>query len=119
MKNNCTHVSIIAFLSVLRTLHPELENKCLRGSCFKLYLLLKEIWTDAEAWYDSDHVITKIDDKFYDIRGEVVPMGHLRMKDEPRIFNNAYYWDEGAAPMKIIMNRSFTTKRKKNEYNKS
>lgn len=85
-------VSITAFLAMLRALHPELEWKCMHGSCFRLYLLLKEVWPDAEAWTNVDHVITKIDGRFYDIRGEVEPTGYLRMKDDANMFNRAYYW---------------------------
>ena len=88
--NHVPHVT--AFLAMLRNLHPELEWKCLHGSCFRLYLLLKEVWPDAEAWTNIDHVITKIDGTFYDIRGEVDPTGYLRMKDDANAFNRAYYW---------------------------
>lgn len=93
IKSTNTNLSVTSFLSALRNLHPDLEQKCLFGSCFKLYLLLHEVWPDAEAWFNEDHVITKINGIFYDIRGEVVPTNHLRMKDEPAIFNRAYYWD--------------------------
>lgn len=91
-KKRNSKTSIIAFLCLLRNLHPDLERKCLYGSCFKLYLLLREVWTDAEAWCNVDHVITKIGDAFYDIRGEVLSDGFFRMKDEPTMFNRAYHW---------------------------
>ena len=42
-----------------------------RGSCGQLYKILKEIFPDAEAYENGDHVITKIGDKFWDIKGEV------------------------------------------------
>ena len=43
------------------------------GSCFRLYLILKTIFPDANAyWSDRDgHCITEIDGKFYDIGGEI------------------------------------------------
>lgn len=41
------------------------------GSCYHFYLILKEVFPDAEPWYDEDHVVTKIGDHFYDITGEV------------------------------------------------
>jgi hypothetical protein len=84
--------AVRCFLSALRAMHPDLERQCLHGSCFRLYLLLKEAWPEAEAWYNSDHVITKIGNKFYDIRGEVAPEGHIRMKGDAGVFNRAYYW---------------------------
>ena len=41
------------------------------GSCYHFYLILKEVFPDAEPYYDNDHIVTKIDGKFYDITGEV------------------------------------------------
>lgn len=42
-----------------------------RGSCGQLYKILKEIFPDAEAYENGDHVITKIGYTFYDIHGKV------------------------------------------------
>jgi len=42
-----------------------------RGSCGQLYKILKEIFPDAIAYENGDHVITKIGNKFWDIKGEV------------------------------------------------
>ena len=40
------------------------------GNCYQFYEILKTIYVDAEAYYDGNHVWTKIDDRFYDILGE-------------------------------------------------
>jgi hypothetical protein len=40
------------------------------GNCYQFYKILKSVFKDAEAYYDGNHVWTKIDGKFYDIRGE-------------------------------------------------
>lgn len=53
------------------------------GSCYHFYLILKEIYRGAEAYYDGDHIVTKIDDKFYDITGEI--RGDLNMDKYTRI----------------------------------
>jgi len=87
-----TKTSVTAFLSMLRALHPDLEWQCLHGSCFRLYLLLKEVWPNAEPWCNIDHVITEIDGLFYDIRGEVSADGYFKMKDDALLFNRAYHW---------------------------
>ena len=42
-----------------------------KGSCYQFYLILKQVFPDAIAYYNQDHVITLIDGKFYDITGEV------------------------------------------------
>jgi len=41
------------------------------GGCFQLYKVLKELYPEAEAWYDyiDGHVYTKIGDTLYDIHG--------------------------------------------------
>lgn len=40
------------------------------GGCYQFYEILKTIIPDAEAFYDGNHVWTKINYKFYDILGE-------------------------------------------------
>lgn len=42
----------------------------LQYMCYRLYLLLKQLFPESQGWYNSDHVITEIDGKFYDIDGE-------------------------------------------------
>lgn len=83
---------IEAVLGRMRDLHPELMHKCLNGSCFKLFLLLRVIWPDAEAWYDGDHVLTLLDGQFWDVRGCVEPGRHIKMEGSD--FNSAYLWGQ-------------------------
>jgi hypothetical protein len=40
------------------------------GNCYQFYKILKSIFKESEAYYDGNHVWTKIEGKFYDIRGE-------------------------------------------------
>lgn len=42
-----------------------------KGGCFNFFLILRAVYPEAEAWYDRDHVVTKIDNKFYDINGVI------------------------------------------------
>lgn len=39
--------------------------------CYKFGVLLKMIFDNAELYYNSDHIICKIDNVFYDINGVV------------------------------------------------
>lgn len=48
------------------------------GNCYQFFEILKSIFEDAEAYYDQHHVWTKIDNKFYDIRGEN-PMKNIHL----------------------------------------
>jgi hypothetical protein len=90
---------VLAFLAALRDVHPDMARYGLNGGCFRVYLLLKQAFPGAEAWYDSDHVLTRIGDHFYDIRGQVEPVSavgaeYLRM--DRLEFNRAYGWDQPA-----------------------
>lgn len=88
--------NIHAFLSTLRDLHPDMARYGLNGGCFRVYLLLKQVYPQAEPYYNGDHVITLIDGDFYDIRGRVepatlTPSNYTRM--DSLCFNRAYGWD--------------------------
>jgi len=41
------------------------------GNCFGFYRILQAVFPEAKPYETGGHVITKIDDKYYDIRGEV------------------------------------------------
>ena len=46
--------------------NKDMEDIFLNGSCLNLYLILRNIFPEAVPYYNSDHIITKIDDRFYD-----------------------------------------------------
>lgn len=48
-----------------------------KGSCYQFYLILKEVFPQAIAWDDQNHIITEINGKYYDITGEVERTNHL------------------------------------------
>lgn len=73
MKNE-THKKVTAFLGVLRGGYPDAAIIYGWGACYGLYLLLKHLYANAEAYFDDSdksHIITKIEGRFYDISGEV------------------------------------------------
>lgn len=61
------------FLKELRDSADIQQHIFTRGSCFRLYMILKTIFPKAVAyWSDLDsHCITKIGDEFYDIGGVI------------------------------------------------
>jgi hypothetical protein len=69
------------FISVIRDSFIGSQQVYTEGSCYHFYLILKEVFPEAECWYDQDHIITKIGDKFYDITGEVRPNTNMMIKD--------------------------------------
>lgn len=44
-----------------------------RGSCYRFHLILKEVFPNAIAFYNHDHVYTLIGDTYYDITGVCYP----------------------------------------------
>jgi len=75
------HNKILDFLRELRNSHPTIREIYLKGSCYNLYIVLKTIFPQAEVYYDGDHIITLIDKRFYDIRGEVLVGDYLPFED--------------------------------------
>jgi hypothetical protein len=51
------------------------------GSCYQFYLILKFVYPQANAYYNSDHVITEIDGRYYDIKGDAKKTNHLLMSE--------------------------------------
>jgi hypothetical protein len=72
---------VLDFIKVIRESFKGSEIVYTQGSCYQFYKILKHVFPTAEAYYNSDHVLTEIDGKFYDITGEVEKTNHLRVKD--------------------------------------
>lgn len=71
------------------------EHYFTNGGCFQLYLMLKSIWHDAEAWYDAidGHVYTKISGRYYDIKGIANDTDQLeKMCDMGAVYEKAFTW---------------------------
>jgi len=68
---NNQKVNIEQFISVIRDSFVGSQQVYTEGSCYHFYLILKQIFPSAEPYFDLDHVLTKVDGKFYDITGEV------------------------------------------------
>jgi hypothetical protein len=73
------HRKILRFIKAIRESVRGAELIYTHGSCYQFYLILKSIIPEAKAYYNSDHVITKIGERFYDITGEVKCENHLLM----------------------------------------
>jgi len=84
----------LAFIENLRKGYG--VTRFMNGDCFKLYLMMKRIWPESEAWYDGieGHVYISLFGKFYDINGQhdKLPRGSYLMKTEPRIYQDAHNW---------------------------
>ena len=59
------------FIAAIRDSFIGSQHVYTEGSCYHFYLILKQVFPDAEPYFDEDHIVTKIDGKYYDITGEV------------------------------------------------
>jgi hypothetical protein len=74
-----TDDKVINFIELLKgtdlSTRELMEEMYLRGDCGRFHVILRSVFPDAKAYvFNGDyfmHVISKIDDKFYDIKGEV------------------------------------------------
>lgn len=66
-----TSPSVEEFISTIRDSFIGSQQVYTEGSCYHFYLILKKVFPNAEPFYDEDHIVTKIDDKYYDITGEI------------------------------------------------
>ena len=65
--------SILRTISTIRDSFIGSQQVYTEGSCYHFYLILKCIYPDAKAYDSVGHILTKIDNKYYDITGEVIP----------------------------------------------
>ena len=69
------------------------------GGCFQLYRVLKELYPEAEAWYDyvDGHVYTRIGDTLYDIGGAYHCEGESQtltpLSKDIKVYADAHEWD--------------------------
>lgn len=64
------HDQVVEFLRLLRESHSMMSSIFTKGSCWNLVGILSYLW-GGEAYTNEDHFIIKINDRFYDIDGQV------------------------------------------------
>lgn len=72
------HNKIVEFIRTIRESFGGSIAVYTMGNCYQFFEILKQVYPDAEAFYDGNHVWTKIDDKYYDIRGEANTTFHIK-----------------------------------------
>lgn len=79
-------IKIKNFLNELRDSSDDMYETFTEGSCFRLCLILKTIFTNTiPYWSEIDgHAISKIDKKYYDIGGEL-KKEYVKLKEYKRI----------------------------------
>lgn len=74
--------SILELIRSIRESFPQAAHVYTHGGCYRFFLILKQVYPEADAYYDSNHVITRIGDRYYDITGEVQPKRHHTLLSE-------------------------------------
>lgn len=69
--NQNTHIHVLSFLAILRGAHPDMAYIYTHGSCYRLFLLLRNAFEAVVPYHSLDHVVSLIEGRFYDITGEV------------------------------------------------
>jgi len=77
-----TEDRVLYFITSIRKRLGENWSHYLKGGCYDLYFKLLGKFPNAQAYYDSNHIITKIEDKYYDITGKVKKGNHLPVDGE-------------------------------------
>jgi len=62
---------ILEFIKTIRESFGASVAVYTHGNCYQFYEILKCVYPEAVAYYDGNHVFTKIGDNFYDIRGKL------------------------------------------------
>lgn len=66
------HEDIISYIKILRESFDGAEIAYKNGSCYKFYEILKHTFPESKPFYTGvHHVVTKINERYYDISGEV------------------------------------------------
>ena len=65
----------ITLINELRETDRYIQSIFMRGGCYKFHLFLKVIFPKSKPYIhiDKDHIVTKIDNELYDIKGKIEP----------------------------------------------
>ena len=87
---------ILRIIEAIRESHPDLTVIYTQGSCYEFSNILKQIFPEAKSYrtYDNNHIVTRIDEYFYDIYGDVTNQAdtHYIPVDKRFIKKEQPYW---------------------------
>ena len=89
------HARVERLISRIRNAHSTMDKIFTQGSCWDFYLILKEVYPEAIAYYNATegHIHTKIDGRYYDIRGELDDRGKGYLVRLPHPDYRPWEWD--------------------------
>ena len=77
-----------AIMRCIEHLRSEVENAphiFTNGKCFEFCDIMKYVFPEGEIWYDSDHAIFKLGDRFYDINGQTKKGRHIPIEEHQEL----------------------------------
>jgi len=87
-------MNIKNFIKIIRDSFHGSTHVYTRGNCYRLYVIVKFVFPEAEAFYEADHIVIKYHKKFYDITGEVesdfVPFKETTKLKQKNIMKNKF-----------------------------
>ncbi len=86
------HAAVMRLITAIRESRDDNQLAYTSGGCYQFYLILASVFPEATAWYDSDHVITRIEGRFYDVTGEITPGRHIPIETDPAWQRDAPLW---------------------------
>lgn len=68
-------MEIESLINNLRDTDQYIEAIFMQGGCYRFHLFLKSIYPSAKPYLhlDGDHIVSKINNKYFDIRGKLKP----------------------------------------------
>ncbi len=96
------HKKILAFIKVIRESFHDSTLVYRYGACYGFFLILKTVFPGAKPFFisdKSDHIVTKIGNRFYDIKG--VCQIHTDDHPTPLTAKDREYWVNVAAGQRL------------------
>lgn len=103
-KKTAKHKDIIAFIKAVRESFPDAPIIYRYGGCYGFHLILKEVYPTADPFVtaNNDHIVTRINDRFYDVLGEYVNNdGELFDKVKKLTEKQKEYWETVASGQRV------------------
>lgn len=96
----CDHIRALQIITEIRDVTG--VEPWMFGGCYNLFVILRTVFPEAVPYYDKDHIITRIGNRYYDITGQVKKKRHTPLtsyhtkKDTVRMIKQLMKNDNGA-----------------------
>ena len=97
------HQKILSFIASIRNAFPDAAIIFLYGGCYSLYTILKQIYPQAHPYMtkNEEHIVTRINGRFYDILGEHIRLDGSAPERKPLSNVQMEYWETVASSQRV------------------